>query len=262
MTASIIRPVLASFRYQVRVNTTTLSAVLIFIFTPIIFGTVATLFFRAHDANELSAKAVFGAAIVAVWTTSLMLSAITLGNDRWSGVIELLLATPSRLATLMFGKLLANSCQGLAAAVLSVTFVSLISGTSIPTDKPLLLLGSIVIALVAIGSLAFAWSPVLFVSQNAMSVFYMLDTGLVFVSALFFPLSKLPDWLEPLSAVSPLRWASQALSSASSDAAPARDVFEAWAALALLTVVYAAIGLVGFVLLERRLRRTGELSTL
>jgi ABC-2 type transport system permease protein len=262
MTGYLFRPALASFRYQVRVNTTTLSAVLIFVFTPIIFGSVATLFFRAYDATQLSTKAIIGSGIIAVWTTSLMLSAITLGNDRWSGVIELLLATPSRLATLMFGKLLANSCQGLGAAVLSVTFVSVISGTRISVDKPLLLVASVLISMVAIGSLAFAWSPILFISRNAVSVFYMLETGLVFVSALFYPLSTLPAWLQPVSRVSPLRWASQALVSSCSDTAPSRDVFEAWAALGVLTLGFAGVGMVGFVLLERRLRRTGELSTI
>lgn len=261
MNGSLLRPTLASFRYQVRFNATSISSVLIFIFTPIIFGSVATLFFGAYNARQLSIQAILGSAIIAVWSTSLMLSSITLSTERWSGVVELLLATPARLAVVMFGKLLANSCQGVGAALLSVAFVSLVSRTVIHIDNPLLLVGSALIALIAIGSLAFAWSPILFISQNATSVFFMLDTGLTFVSALFYPLSVLPSWLQPVARVSPLYWASQALVGSTSSSNPSSDVMHAWGAMAILALIFAGIGMTGFTFLERRLRRTGELST-
>jgi ABC-type multidrug transport system permease subunit len=89
----------------------------------------------------------------------------------------------------------------------------------------------------------------------------MLDTGLIFISAVFYPLSSLPGWLHPISRMSPLRWASEALVTASSADVASRETYEAWAALGLLALLYGAIGLAGFTALERRLRRTGELST-
>ncbi|MEX0781760.1 MAG: ABC transporter permease [Dehalococcoidia bacterium] len=261
MTAFVVRPVAASFRYQLRVNLTTLSSILIFLATPIIFGSVSVLFLNSYNSPELTTRAVLGSGIVAVWTTSLMLSNITLSGERWSGVVEMFLATPSRLGTMMLGKLLANAAQGVMAACLSVTVVSLVTVTTISVEKPLLLGLSAVIATVSVGALAFAWSPMLFISRNATSVFFVLDTSLVFVSAVFFPLSRLPDWLQPISRLSPLRWASEALVTSADANAPASETFEAWAALAILGLVYAGIGLAGFGLLERRLRRTGELST-
>jgi ABC-2 type transport system permease protein len=184
-----------------------------------------------------------------------------LGGERWSGVIELFLATPSRLGTLMMGKLLANSAQGVGAAAISVIVISTISTTAISVDKPLHLTLSALLAVIAIGALAFAWSPILFISRNAVGVFFMLDTGLIFISAVFYPLSSLPEWLHPISRLSPLRWASEALVTSTDAAAPAGDIYGAWAALAVLALVYGAIGLAGFSALERRLRRTGELST-
>jgi ABC-2 type transport system permease protein len=259
--AYLVRPALASFRYQVRVNVTTVSAILIFIFMPIIVGLVSVLFLRPYDAPGLTTRAVLGTAIVAVWTTSLMLSSITLGNERWSGVVELFLATPSRLGALMLGKLVANALQGILAALLSVAIVTTVSATSISLDRPLLLVPSALIAAFSIGALAFAWAPVLFLSRNAMGIFFLLDTSLVFLSAVFFPLSTLPDWLQPVSRLSPLRWASAALVTSANADAPAGDAFKAWAALAALAAVYSGIGLAGFTFLERRLRRTGELST-
>ena len=261
MIAYLLRPAVASFRYQVRVNVTTLSAVLIFIFTPIIFGSVAVLFLDSVGANELKTRAVLGSAVIAVWTTALMLSNITLGGERWSGVIELFLATPSRLGTLMLGKLLANSAQGVVAAGISVIVISSISTTAISVDRPLHLLVSALVAVVAIGALAFAWSPILFISRNAVGVFFMLDTGLIFISAVFYPLSSLPEWLHPISQMSPLRWASEALVTSTDHAASAGEIYQAWAALGALALLYGLIGLAGFSALERRLRRTGELST-
>ena len=261
MIAYLVRPAIASFRYQVRVNLTTLSSVIIFIFTPIIFGAVAVLFFRAHDAEELATRAVLGSAIVAIWTTALMLSNITLGNERWSGVVELFLATPTRLGALMVGKLLANSAQGLIAAALALLVISTLSLSTISIDRPGLLAGSVVLSVVSIGTLAFAWSPILFISRNATSVFFLLDTFLVFVSAIFFPVSALPEWLQPVSHLSPLRWASEAMVTSSSETGAVRDTYEAWAALGALALVYGSVGVVGYSLLERRLRRTGVLST-
>ena len=126
MNRRFFRPAVASFRYQVRVNITSLSSVLIFIFTPIIFGSVSVLFLSSYDAPELTRRAVIGSGIVAVWTTSLMLSNITLAGERWSGVAELFLATPSRLGTMMLGKLLANALQGVLAAFLAIAVITAI----------------------------------------------------------------------------------------------------------------------------------------
>lgn len=261
MIAYVVRPTVASFRYQVRINVTSPSVMFMFIFTPIIFGSVAVLFFSSYNASALTTRALLGSGVLAVWTTALMLSSITVGNERWSGVIELLLATPSRLGTIMLGKLLANSAQGLIAAAVAVIFISSVSTTTVSVDSPLLFIASILIAVVSIGTLAFAWSPILFVSRNAMGIFFMLDTGLVFISAIFYPLSTLPEWLHPISRLSPLRWASEALVTSAGADSPARDTLEAWGAMAALAVAYSCIGLVGFAMLERRLRRTGELSS-
>lgn len=260
MSRFFLRPVVASFRYQVRVNITTLSSVLIFIFTPIIFGSVSVLFLSSYDAPELTRRAVIGSGIVAVWTTSLMLSNITLAGERWSGVAELFLATPSRLGTMVLGKLLANALQGVLAAFLAITAITLIHPTTISADQPLLLIAAGVVAAISIGALAFAWAPMLFLTRNATNIFFVLDTSLVFVSAVFFPLSRLPLWLHPVARLSPLRWASEALVTAATAGSPAGDVGRALAALAGLAALYSAIGLGGFFLLERRLRRTGELG--
>ena len=260
MNRRFFRPAVASFRYQVRVNITSLSSVLIFIFTPIIFGSVSVLFLSSYDAPELTRRAVIGSGIVAVWTTSLMLSNITLAGERWSGVAELFLATPSRLGTMMLGKLLANALQGVLAAFLAIAVITAIHPTTVSPEKPLLLVASSVVAAISIGALAFAWAPMLFLTRNATNIFFVLDTSLVFVSAVFCPLSRLPVWLQPVARLSPLRWASEALVTAGTAGTPGRDVAGPLGALALLAVVYSLIGLGGFFLLERRLRRTGELG--
>jgi ABC-2 type transport system permease protein len=255
-------PAFTAFRYQAKANVSTISVMVTWILSPIVMGAVAALLYESLDADQLVKQAVLGTIVTGSWTTSVFLTFNTLGADRWSGVLELILATPARMSGIMAGKLLASAIQGLFAALVAVAVVSLIGRTVIDVERPLLLCATLPFAVLGIASFAMLFSTLMFISRAGVAgIFAILDSGLLFVSAVLYPVTVLPDWLQVVAKASPLRWSAEALvRSASADASPG-DIYEAWAVLAALTVVYGVAAILAYETLERRLRATGELST-
>lgn len=132
------------------------------------------------------------------------------------------------------------------------------SDHGIAGQKPLLLVASGVVAAISIGALAFAWAPMLFLTRNATNIFFVLDTSLVFVSAGVLPPLAVASVASARCA--PVATALGIRKVTRRDSGDARrDVAGPLGALAA-AVVYSSIGLGGFFLLQRRLRRTGELG--
>lgn len=255
-------PATNAFFYQAKANVSTFSVMITWIFTPVIFGSVAALLYKSLDADPLVVHAVLGTIVVGSWSTALFLATNTIGNDRWSGVLELTLATPARSSGIMAGKLLASGLQGLLAAAIAVFGVSVMSQTLVHVERPLLLVASLPFVLLGIASFALMFSTLMFITRTGLfGLFAVLDTGLMFVSAVLYPLSVLPGWLQIISRLSPLRWCAEALVASAGADRPASDTFEAWAAITGLAVMYGATGIVAYEILDRRLRQTGELAT-
>jgi ABC-2 type transport system permease protein len=225
-------------------------------------GSVAALLYKSLDADALVVHAILGTVVAGGWSTSVFLTQITLGNDRWSGVLELTLATPARMSGIMVGKLLASAFQGLIGGSIAVVTVSVFSRTLIDVERPLLLIATLPFVLFGIASFAMLFSTIMYVSRaGIVGLFAILDSGLLFVSAVLYPVSVLPEWLQLVAKASPLRWCAEALVRAATPGHSAGDIYQAWAALAGLSILYGLVGVVAYEFLEKRLRRTGELAT-
>lgn len=137
---------------------------------------------------------------------SAMMTAISLSREKERGTLEILLVSPLRPWQIIAGKVLPY--LGLAFANVATALLAAWIVFRVPFRGSLLLLlgASMLYSMVglALGVLIAARTP----SQRAAMLGAMAGTMLpsALLSGMIFPISSLPGWLQPVTALIPARW--------------------------------------------------------
>jgi ABC-2 type transport system permease protein len=124
--------------------------------------------------------------------------------ERWEGTIEYTMMAPiSRLAH-MLGVSLFSIIYGLARSALLLGVLSLffnvdLSHANLGGAALILLVGSV--SFLGFGIMA-AVLPLLF-PERGEEMTFVISSILLLVSGVYYPISVLPDWMEPLATISP-----------------------------------------------------------
>ena len=124
--------------------------------------------------------------------------------ERWEGTIEYTMMAPiSRLAH-MLGVSLFSIVYGLARSALLLGVLALffsvdLSNANLAGAAVILLVGSV--SFLGFGIMA-AVLPLLF-PERGEEMTFVISSILLLVSGVYYPISVLPDWMEPLATVSP-----------------------------------------------------------
>jgi ABC-2 type transport system permease protein len=253
-----VRLLAAAFRFELAVVRRSPGDLMVLVNTPIltvIFLAIA----RSADRPELTGYAVLAPAVMALWAMAVMVSGEVVDTERWSGTLELLLASPASLPLVVVGRIAAVtvlSALGLAEAWL-VAWLGF--GELVTVPHPAVFALALLATVAATAAWAAALASVFVVGrsartfQNALSYpFYVLGGALV-------PVDLLPGWLQPVTRVVYLSWSSDLLRDAL-DPAPVDSVAGRLAAVLGLGL---AGGLLGAALLRKvvlRVRRTGTVG--
>jgi ABC-2 type transport system permease protein len=137
-------------------------------------------------------------------------NAATLVWDRELGFLKELLVAPVSRSSIIVGKCVGGATVAAAQGVILLAFAGLVA---VPYD-PLLLLG--VLGLLLLLSFTLTAFGVLVAvrikrAQTFTRVSQMVVLPLFFLSGAFFPVSRLPDWLEALNRIDPLTYAVDAM---------------------------------------------------
>lgn len=191
------------------VFTLSLPVMLLVILGAIFGGTV--------DGTTVDLKQVFMAGIIAAGVMSVAFTglAITMAIERDDGTVRRLGATPMPRSSYFIGKIVLVLVTGLVETLLLLTISVLAFHLHLPdtADKWLrfgwvLGLGAMACALIGI---AYSW-----VIPNARSASAIVTPPflvLQFISGIFFPFNTLPQWMQTVAAVFPLKWMAQGLRS-------------------------------------------------
>ena len=69
---------------------------------PLVYATLAFLMFRATDQAPSLLYAALGAAVMGIWSTTATSAGGAIQQQRWYGILELLVGAPSRLILVLF----------------------------------------------------------------------------------------------------------------------------------------------------------------
>ena len=141
--------------------------------------------------------------------------------ERWEGTIEYTMMAPiSRLAH-MLGVSLFSIIYGLARSALLLGVLALffsvdLSNANLGGAALILLVGSV--SFLGFGIMA-AVLPLLF-PERGEEMTFVISSILLLVSGVYYPISVLPDWMEPLATISPATYVLEGMRAALLDGTP------------------------------------------
>jgi ABC-2 type transport system permease protein len=181
--------------------------------------------------------------------------------ERWEGTIEYTMMAPiSRLAH-MLGVSLFSIIYGLARSALLLGVLTLffsvdLSNANLGGAALILLVGSV--SFLGFGIMA-AVLPLLF-PERGEEMTFVISSILLLVSGVYYPISVLPDWMEPLATVSPATYVLAGMRAALLEGTPTMALGPAILPILILGVLTLPIGVAIFGWGERYAKRTGRLK--
>jgi ABC-2 type transport system permease protein len=181
--------------------------------------------------------------------------------ERWEGTIEYTMMAPiSRLAH-MLGVSLFSIIYGLARSALLLGVLSLffsvdLSNANLGGAAVILLVGSL--SFLGFGIMA-AVLPLLF-PERGEEMTFVISSILLLVSGVYYPISVLPDWMEPLATVSPATYVLEGMRAALLEGTPTLALGPSILPILALGVLTLPIGIAIFGWGERYAKRTGRLK--
>lgn len=181
--------------------------------------------------------------------------------ERWEGTIEYTMMAPiSRLAH-MLGVSLFSIIYGLARSALLLGVLALffsvdLSNANLGGAALILLVGSV--SFLGFGIMA-AVLPLLF-PERGEEMTFVISSILLLVSGVYYPISVLPDWMEPLAMISPATYVLEGMRAALLEGTPTLALGPSLLPILILGALTLPIGIAIFGWGERYAKRTGRLK--
>jgi ABC-2 type transport system permease protein len=186
----------------------------------------------------------------------------TISVERWEGTLEYTFMAPIRRRTQLLGSCVYAMGYGLVhtAAMLIVLMVFYrqldLAVTNLATAGVFVLLGSF--SFVGIGMMA-AILPLLYVERGAQMTF-VIQSCLLLVSGVYYPVDVLPEWMQVLSALSPATYVLNGVRAGLLDGMPVTALMGDVVPLIIMGFILIPAGLWAFGRAERYAKRTGKLK--
>jgi ABC-2 type transport system permease protein len=186
----------------------------------------------------------------------------TIAVERWEGTLEYTMMAPIRRSSRLIGQVAYAMVYGLIHTafifvVLILFFPQLdLSRANGVTAAVFMALGSF--GFVGIGILA-AILPLLYVERGAQMTF-VVQSSLLLISGVYYPIDILPGWMQVLSHLSPATYVLDGVRAGLTDGVGVADLGRDIWPLILLGIVLIPFSLWGFGRAEHHAKRTGKLK--
>ena len=185
----------------------------------------------------------------------------TIAVERWEGTLEYTMMAPIRRWSQLLGSVAYAIVYGLVHTAAMLVVLCLFFGldlahADLAAAAAMMAIGSV--SFVGIGMLA-AILPLLYVERGAQMTF-VLQSVLLLVSGVYYPISILPGWMQVLAHLSPATYILDGVRAALIDGQGFdRLLGDVWP-LVVMAIVLIPVGVWGFGQAERYAKRTGKLK--
>ncbi len=241
---------------QVRIFSVSQWFLLMSLFQPVIFATIAFYMFEAGGRPGTLLYAALGAGMMGIWSSTLFGSGGALQWARWQGTLELLVASPPPFVLVLVPVTLATSAVGSYALVATLLWGKVFFDIPLHLEHPLLFALAVPTAVLSIGLLGLLMASSFILYRHANALSNLLEYPIWLVSGLIFSTELLPEWTRPISWALAPYWGIKAIRAA----ALGGDVWPSLAMAALLGLVYLALATVAIHVFERQARADATLS--
>ena len=228
---------------------------------PIVIATTVHMVYRHEDPEQVAKFVLLGGGLAGIWSAMTFSTAGDMERERLHGMLTTLLAAPTPLSFVFSAKIVMNAMLSLLALIITLCYSSLCLGVSLHLPHTAAFLLALAAFLFGASSFALCLANLFLLTRTAWVFQNILESPLLILGGVAFPVTLLPPWVQTLSIALPLRWGSETLylTLNSRPLAPAY-----WSALqwTLLTgVLYLGLAQLLFRYIEYRVRRQGNLET-
>lgn len=193
---------------------------------PVVFSGVG--FALAHMAGRETPDLIYtivGGGFMGLWGGMLFTSFFDVTLDRVEGTLELIIGSPMSFNTVLAVRVLTNVLVGMVSLLGSFFIALLAFGYSLALESVVALIISFIVVIFTFWSLGVFLAN--FHAWSRMSAFLInyLEMPVAMLGGFMYPVSILPVWMLPISAILPLRWSIAALNKS---LAPALDHAALW----------------------------------
>lgn len=195
---------------------------------PLIFLVIFTTIFGREAARFFTAGIITLSIVSATFTNIAM--SVTMAREE--GILKRIRGTPLPPLAYLLGRMLHAVAIGLILAVIVIAYGALAQGVEVPWAGLPVLLVTLIVGSAALCALGLAVSALVPNADAAPAVVNAAVLPLYFISNVFTPADQLPDWLDAVSKLFPIRHLADAVASVYS-AAPAAPAIP-WVELAVV----------------------------
>ena len=253
-----LRVIRASFLLQTKERMVQDFFVFTLIFQPILFTilTVGTYLFGGKPSFGLFA--ITGAGMMGIWNNNLWSSGEIVNHERGSGTLSLLIASPTSLLLVLFGKSLANAVTSIIAMGMTFATGAIVYHLSLGINDPFGFLMGLILTVVALTCLGLVLGSLFVLTRYTAYVMNVAYYPIYLLSGLAVPLTILPIWMHPLSDALAPTWGNLILNQAAGSLPGNPLGSSLW--LIGLSVIYLLIALGLYKRVEYRARQAGNLE--
>ncbi len=237
--------------------------ILLFFLQPLVFSAVSMILARAAgNQNPDLVYTVIGGGIMGMWSGLVFTSSYDITRDRLYGTLELIVGSPTSLGTVEAIRTFTNVMAGLvslAAAFLAAVliFKYSLAGANLPGA-----LLSLLLILFGMWSMGLFLANFLVWSRLSDLMVDFVELPVAVLCGFMYPLRVLPDWMQTISMIFPIRWALQALDETLSGGRALASLWPQWALAGGISLVFWALALWMSGKVHDRVRVTGELNSI
>ncbi len=223
---------------------------------PLFFATIAFLMYGLGSDDRTLLYASIGASVMGVWSAVSTSGSGAVQRERWQGTLELLVAAPVPLASVLLPITTAMATVGLYAMAATLVWGRLLFGIDVTIEHPWLFAVSVPVTVLAIGMLGFLLSVTVVRYRSGWALGNAFELPVWLVSGFLVPISILPDWVRPISWLLAPTWGVRAIRESALGGQPLPDLL----LCLLLGTTYLAIGVLAAGGILRSARRNATLS--
>jgi len=229
------------------------------VWQPFFIG-VTTMYMLRHRADFDPMYVIVGTALSGIWSTLLFAGSGAIRHERWTGTLELLVASPASFFVVIGGRLAGTTVFSLLSLLLAYGIGALLFGYPIAIAEPGWFAVSLLLAVVALWATGMFFAPLGILWRSVGRFLLGLEYPIFALSGFLFPVLLLPGWVVPISNVLPPYWAAVAMHGAASGELDTSGLLQAWFFLFLTGGALLLIANRLFDEVLTRARRAGTLA--
>ena len=197
---------------QLLVRTLNFYSLSLLVLQPFFFSAVGMLLSRAAgNAVPDLVYSVIGGGVMGMWSGIVFTSTYDIVNDRYNGTLEMMIGSPTKLATLQGIRTLTNVLAGLFALILAFIAAAAIFGFSFNEANIPGAIISLLLLLFAFWCSGVFLANFLVWSRVSGTFVEYLEMPIAILCGFMYPLRVLPDWMRAMADFIPMRWALEAM---------------------------------------------------